>query len=666
MVLLKRRLEKTDGVRSFADFTVFCFLRIYNKSMRNQQIHLIKILQNTDTPITSSSLANALNMSPRSIKSYINEINETLPGTISSSRKGYLIDKEKAQELLEESKSIIPQTKDERVNYIINALIKRGLVNTYDFCDELFVSYSTLKNDLVSVRRILSDANLDLVNSADVLIINGLEKNKRKLLSSLLYSESHNNFVNYQKMSESFAGIDVVFIKDTILNSFEEYHYFINDYSLENLVLHATITIDRIRNGHDATIEPKAASIIRSHEFDLARSIVSKLEEHFNIRFSEVEIMEFAMLILSRASNLDYETVTVDNVRQYVGEEIYSLTEQLIKDFSTFFYIDLYQPEFFVRFALHIKNLLIRADSGYFSKNPLTDSIKQNCPLIYDEAVVSARIIKERTGISLNDDEIAYIAFHLGGAVELQNTISNKLTAYLFCPGYYNLNTRLSDQVSKRFSEAMIIAGILTQEEELSKANCDLIISTMRPSVSLNVPVVLVSPFLKEPDFKNIFEVIEKIRSNKKKKEFREHLSYLIKDELFHVVDLPLTKEEAIHRMAEEFRKLGYVGDKFEAEVIERDSISSTAFGTFAIPHAMKMHEIRTGINILIAKDPIAWDEKKVELVMMLCFNINERYLFNELFEPISMILVDPDNLAKVLKTKNADEFIDTLADLLP
>ena len=30
---------------------------------------------------------------------------------------------------------------------------------------------------------------------------------------------------------------------------------------------------------------------------------------------------------------------------------------------------------------------------------------------------------------------------------------------------------------------------------------------------------------------------------------------------------------------------------------------------------------------------------------MMLCFNINERYLFNELFEPISMILVDPDNL---------------------
>ena len=129
---------------------------------------------------------------------------------------------------------------------------------------------------------------------------------------------------------------------------------------------------------------------------------------------------------------------------------------------------------------------------------------------------------------------------------------------------------------------------------------------------------------------------------------------------------MPLSKEEAIHTMAEQLRSLGYVGESFESEVIERDSISSTAFGTFAIPHAMKMHEIRTGINILIARQPIDWDEKKVELVMLLCFNINECYLFNELFEPISMILVDPDNLAKVLKTKNADEFIDTLADLLP
>ena len=66
--------------------------------MRKQQIQLIRTLAQSDLPITSSSLANALNISPRSVKTYINEINEALPETVSSSRKGYQIDKEKAAE----------------------------------------------------------------------------------------------------------------------------------------------------------------------------------------------------------------------------------------------------------------------------------------------------------------------------------------------------------------------------------------------------------------------------------------------------------------------------------------------------------------------------------------------------------------------------------------
>ncbi|MBR3266082.1 MAG: transcription antiterminator, partial [Erysipelotrichaceae bacterium] len=376
--------------------------------MKKQLIQIIRYLKDKDTPTTSASLANALNVSPRSVKSYINEINDLYPASITSSRKGYTLETDIAEKMLEESKSVIPQTSEERVIYIINRLIKAGVMDAYDLCDEMFISYSTLKSDLVKVRKILTEADLELVNQNDTLVISGLEKNKRKLLSNLIYSETQNKFLNNEKLSESFEGIDVRFIKDTILQKFEEYHYFINDYSLENLILHSTITIDRIRNGFTSSEDLNNIVVLKSHEYDLANSIIKELEDHFDISFNENEVIEFAMLILSRASNLNYETITMENVRQYVGEDIYELADRLIKDFSAFFYIDLSQPEFFVRFALHIKNLLVRADSDYFSKNPLTDSIKQNCPLIYDCAVNAARTIKEKTGINLNDDEIAY------------------------------------------------------------------------------------------------------------------------------------------------------------------------------------------------------------------------------------------------------------------
>ena len=613
--------------------------------------------------MTSSSLANHLNVSPRSVKSYIQEINQTLPDTILSSQKGYTIDVTKADELLSESKSAIPQTSEERVAYIINNLIKRGMINAYDLCDEMFIAYSTMKADLVEVRKILKKGDLQLINQNDTLMVTGLEKNKRKLLSSLLYSESRNNFVNYEKMSSSFEGIDVMFIKNTIQEVFEKHHYFINDYSLENLILHSAITIDRIRNGYATTDTGKVPSMLRSHEYELAHDIIERLEEKFQLRFNEIEVAEFTMLILSRASNLDYETVTVDNVRQYVGEEIYQLADKIVKDFGAYFYIDLSQPEFFVRFCLHIKNLLVRSSSGYFSKNPLTSTIKQNCPLIYDAAVNSARIIQEKTGINLNDDEIAYIAFHIGGALDLQSSLSNKLTVTIFCPGYYNLNNRLSDAIGKRFSDDLIIADILTQEEDLDRVQSDLIISTLPTDRRISVPFVEVSPIIKEADLELIKNKISEIRKNKKKEIFREHLSALIKEELFEVCDVSFSKEETIHQMAEKLKELDYVGDAFEMDVLERDSISSTAFDAFAIPHAMKMHEKKTGINIRICKSQIEWDENEVKLVMMLCFNRNDRYLFNELFEPISMILIDPDNFNEVLKAKTAQEFINILSD---
>lgn len=630
--------------------------------MKKQLLELIRTLKQSDTPMTSSSLANHLDVSPRSIKSYIQEINQTLPETISSSQKGYTIDNDKAEQLLSESKSAIPQTPDERVAYIINNLIKRGMINAFDLCDEMFIAYSTLKTDLVSVRKILQKGDLQLVSQNDMLIVTGLEKNKRKLLSSLLYSESRNNFVNYEKMSASFENIDVMFIKQTIQDKFEKHRFFINDYSLENLILHSSITIDRIHNGYSTTDSNILSPLVRSHEYELANDIIRSFEEKFNVHFNETEVTEFTMLILSRASNLDYESVTVDNVRSYVGEDIYRLAEDIIKDFGAFFYIDLSQPEFFIRFCLHIKNLLIRSSSGYFSKNPLTDSIKQNCPLIYDAAVNSARLIKEKTGINLNDDEIAYIAFHIGGALELQNTLSNKLSAVIFCPGYYNLNSRLSDKIARQFSDTLIISGILTQEEELDKVSADFIISTMPTDRKLSIPLVEVSPILKEQDLELIRSKIEEIRRSKKQQIFREHLAYLIRPELFEVCDKSYTKEETIHQMAEQLKELGYVGDTFEAEIIERDSISSTAFDAFAIPHAMKMHEKKTGFNIRICKTPIDWDEHEVKLVLMLCFNRDERYLFNELFEPISMILIDPDNFNAVIKAGSAEEFIDILS----
>lgn len=44
----------------------------------------------------------------------------------------------------------------------------------------------------------------------------------------------------------------------------------------------------------------------------------------------------------------------------------------------------------------------------------------------------------QRHGITLEEDEIAYIALHLGGALETQKELTNRVPAVLYCPSYYN------------------------------------------------------------------------------------------------------------------------------------------------------------------------------------------------------------------------------------
>ena len=108
---------------------------------------------------------------------------------------------------------------------------------------------------------------------------------------------------------------------------------------------------------------------------------------------------------------------------------------------------------------------------------------------------------------------------------------------------------------------------------------------------------------------------------------------------------------------------LGCTTPAFEAAVMERESISSTAFGQFAIPHTLKMCSPRTCMAVYVSRTPICWGDTAVSLVIMLSFNPNDRKIFYDIFEPLSMILLDSNNLKGALLCKDYAAFIDFLVE---
>lgn len=626
--------------------------------------NLIHELEKHKERMTAKELASALNISLRSIHNYIDAINDTEPDTILSSRSGYALDPAKAKKLLASESSRIPQTSEERTVYLLRQLIRNSEgMNLYDLCDEIAVSASTLKADLGKIRRMIGKYDLELSTKNDNIQIIGTEKNKRHVLSTILYNESTGSFQSIDSIQEIFPNLDIHEIRRAVLEVFNKYQYYINDYSLMNLIWHITITIDRIQNGMTNDIDIPADVDTNSLDYRIASEIRDKLSETFHIEFSPSETYELMLLIVSRATNLDYRSITKENVEQFIGKDCYNLVNKLITNIASYYYIDLSEPEFFVRFALHIKNLIVRAKNDYFIRNPLTENIRRTCPLIYDNAVIAAATIKEETGITINDDEIAYIAFHLGSTIEDQKNLHNKINAILYSPNYYDSNLKLASRLSNEFPNDLLISNVLTDINDLDKQNnANLIISTFPAQFRTSIPVLIISPIISEKDVENLGRKISEIQKQRKQKVFSGYLHELMDPSLFFISNEKLTKGETIHRMAVLLQSHGIAADNFEGEVLEREKMSSTAFGAFALPHAMKMHSPKTRLCVLINHAGIEWDPAhKVHLVILMCFNKSERYIFNETFEPLTMILSDPATLNELIKANSFDKFIDTL-----
>ena len=413
--------------------------------MASKQNQLVQTLLDQNQQLNATQLANSLGVSVRTVHNYINAVNAQYQDAIVSTPTGYRIAPAMAQQMLHQSPNDIPQNAQDRCTYILNRLVQKGgSLNLYDLCDEIYISATTFHGLMGKMRRLTREYDLSLAVSGDTVTLTGSERNKRRLLSGLLYHESASAFTSTDSLQAAFPSIDIEKIRADVMDVLNENHYFINDYSLLNLLLHIAIAINRVQNGCVYTEAPSTMHPLDPQNERLAQELTERLARNFNIRFSAAEQYEMALLLVSRTSMLDYAAITPDNIADYIGSDCTDLVHQLINTVKDFYDINLDEPEFFIRFALHTHNLLVRAQNRSFCKNPLVSEIRQSCPLIYDVSVQLSGIIREKTGITLDEDEIAYIALHLGGALETQKELANRVPAVLYCPSYYNMDSSLA------------------------------------------------------------------------------------------------------------------------------------------------------------------------------------------------------------------------------
>lgn len=636
--------------------------------MKKKEQELLNYLSEFNKPIRSAEIANALDISVRSVKNYVHNINSLYgKNIILSSRNGYELNLQNNYSLvLTNSSEQIPQTLEERSFFIIKQLVLNHStqIEIFDLCDSLCVSYSTIKSIISKMNKTYSSYNLEFYCEHDCVRIKGDEINKRKLLSYIINEESKSSIMNVNVLKNNFASIDVEKLQNIIFTTFKKYNYYLNDFSSMNLLLHLLIIVDRELNGNELNDGQNEVSIDNQDELNFLNEFIAQLETTFDISINKYERFEIYMLFKTNA-NFSIEDSS-KKLKELVGDNIIELIDKYVEDINNIYMVDLSSKAFKTPFTLHLKNLLLRAQSGKYTSNPMAETIKNNSPLIFDIAIYISLDLAERFNIKINEDETAFLAMHIGSEIERQADNKDKIPVAILCPNYHNMADQIMNSLMLNFGNQLNMVGSIHNENDFYTLNnpvsilfTTIPVTTKIINTNTNEPldVVLISPLNLKSQFSIIQNAIlqaqEKYRDRKLKVKFNDFF-----EQSLFVVDSKLkNKKQVLTKLCDCLLVQNYVDTNFEESVYKRENAAGTAFGNVAIPHSIEMNAIKTSIAVAISKEGIQWNSNIVHIVLLLAINKADRRSFRALYESLISLFSEDKVIQEIRNCTSFDEF---------
>jgi Transcriptional antiterminator len=619
--------------------------------------------------VTAKELAEHFNISERTVKARIkgiNSFNSADGEVVFSSKKGYKLNPDSPSAVSLSMAEDLNADTAARVRILIGRLLKeRSGIDRYQLADELFISESTLDRDLHKAEKELCKFSLSILKNNQMILIDGSEKNKRKWITHSIYEESTGSYLELTKIQSSYYGYDLPALKSQVQNILEHYQLYVNGYTFNSIILHCIVAIDRVANDNHLIQKICEESVCNLKEYQAAQDIAAMFEQEYSVHMNQLEVQSLAILLTGKT------TLIANNA--YLGipltdlDETYlKLVDRILYKINQQYYLSFNDQDFRIKFTLHIKNLCFRLHTKQIITNPLTRDIKHSYPLIYDLAVFVSNELKEYTGYDVAEDEITYLAFHLGSYFEYSKENENKIKVVLVCPSYYGMQLDFADRILNYFREDIVIETLITDPEYLiHQYYQDLILSVIDLPISSRY--LKVTPFISEADRELIQLELKSLHIKKQEQNLKKVLEQYFSPELFLKNMYFKNEFDMIEQMGTILLEQKRIDIDFIEQVKRREKMSSTVFGNgLAMPHSMEMSAKKTSVFIVVNDKKLKWGEEYVQVIALIAMNSEERQDFKKIFNSLIEVLSKKENINYLTESTDYDNFIKRLLSCFP
>lgn len=640
------------------------------RELGSKQRAFLNALAHAGRQMTASELSRELGVTTRSIRNYVNQVRSALGNhLISSSENGYTLDTTDYDALLRERSGNVARQPADRVSEIISLLIAAPLgADLYDLASKLYVSESTIETDLRKVRRSVSAHDLSLARTGSRLQITGREHNKRKVLSDLIKESSHRGFLDLDTIESQFGLTGLSAFKSDVIEMLDTFGYFVNEYTINSVMLHILIAVSRSKN--DTTVSEISAEEVPANEITsrLVAPLQHLVQRHYDVELAHNDLVLLASMLTTRviAPKQQSHAVVSTNLKSLTSPETRSAVRAVLLEAHDQFLIDLDDPDLIDRLTLHYTGLLHRASNHTFNENPLTKSIKNSYPMVYEVAVFIASRLQAQDELAFTDDEIAYIAMHVGAYLERQSQREDRVSAAIAVPTYYDLPERLRQRIGDEFASELSIDVVITRTDVAwDMIDTDLIITTIEDLGHGN-RFVVIPPFLDETGIARIREAINMVRSRRRRNRIKQELEKYSSPEWFQRNVTADSVPGLIAKLGEPLVASGVIDDSYIENTLERERISPTAFGNLvAIPHALTARSQRNALSIAINDQPFAWGDSQVSMAILVAFGKEDRAQFQKVFEQLVEVFSNAESVNSLVQNAHDfDALIETVARL--
>lgn len=626
---------------------------------------MLALLAQADGWVPAGELATRLGVSTRSVRSYVTAVKAAADPleVISSSTIGYRLNRDAYGSYLSRSPSSTSTSSPRgRVTHLVTRLMEADRVDVHEAAASLFVSVSTIEADLRRVRTLAQEAGLELGRTGSTVSISGAEVGYRRLISRMFREESAQGAFDLSEVQAAFGIGDLRAFKTDLIDLLVGAGYAVNEYGIDSALVHVAIAIDRSQRAmapdRDAPEAPASADELVDALGDLVR-------RHFDTRLPRDELLSLAVLMSTRVATRAVNGASTALAADGMASEL-EVMRRLVRRAQQEYLVDLDDEPFLLRLTMHVRNLAARARAQTATHNPLARSIKTSYPLTYELAVFLASEIQRELGIAVSEDEIAFIALHVGSSLE-RRTTSEAVSFTLVTPGYHDVAELLQSRISAAMGNDLTLDQVIIRTDiDWDRLGSDLIVTTIdRPEHREGV--VVVQPFFTGQDRVNLAAAAGRVRRHRRRNRIKEELLLYFDESLFFRNASASDEESMIRLLGAGMTAAGAIDESYIDEAIRREKLSSTAFTeTLAVPHAMAMTASRTAIAVAVNDTAVPWGENRVNVIALVAFSESGRAAFQTVFEQFVEVFSEPADVHQLVRNSvDFGSFIEELVHLI-